>query len=128
MTNWLIKILGGIYKLKFNTCNNLYVGQSVSSINVRHKEHVRYITTDDPISAYTLRILQNRHECGTIAYTLQLLKACSKGTCMNCWLAFIYLFMQIFHQHKTLITDQKFNDPNPLYELANTTRILPSNP
>jgi len=38
----------GIYKLVCNTCNNVYVGQSVSSLNVRRKEHVRYIRTNNP--------------------------------------------------------------------------------
>ena len=105
-----------------NTCNNIYVGQSDRSINIRHKEHVRYIRTNNPSSAYALHILQNRHEYGTIADTLQLLKKCQKGTRMNCWEA---LYIQIFHQHNLLITEQQVNDSNLLYELANTTRILP---
>jgi transposase-like protein len=33
----------GIYKLKCNTCNNSYVGQTGRSIGIRHKEHKRYI-------------------------------------------------------------------------------------
>ena len=47
-----------IYKLKCNTCNNVYVGQSGWSINVRHKEHKRYVRTNTPLSAYALHILQ----------------------------------------------------------------------
>ena len=35
--------------------------------------------------------------------------------------------MQIFHQHKILITEQ-IGDINPLYELANKTNNLPRNP
>jgi len=77
-----------IYKLKCNTCNNVYVGQSGSSINVRHKEHIRYITTNNPVSTYALHILQNRQEYGTITGALQLSKACQMGTRMNCWEAF----------------------------------------
>jgi len=69
---------------KNTTCNNVYVGQSRRSINVRRKEHVRYIRTNNPLSAYALHILRNRHEYGTIADTLQLLKTCQKGTHMNC--------------------------------------------
>jgi len=74
----------------------VYVGQSGRSINVRHKEHVKYIRTNNPQSAYALHILQNRHEYGPIVDTLQLLKTCSNGTHMNCWEA---LYMQAFHQH-----------------------------
>ena len=70
----------GMYKLKCNTCNNVYVGQSGRSISVRHKEHIRYIRTNNPLSAYALHILQNRLEYGTIADALQLLKTCQKNT------------------------------------------------
>ena len=63
----------GIYKTACNTCNNIYVGQSGRTINIRHKDHVRYIRTNKPSPAYALHILQNRHEYGTIADTLQLL-------------------------------------------------------
>jgi len=92
----------GIYKLKCNTCNNVYFGQSDRSINVRHKEHIRYIRTNNPLSAYALHILQSGHEYGTITDTLQLLKTCQKGIRMNCWEA---LYMQVFRQHKLLITE-----------------------
>ena len=36
--------------------------------------------------------------------------------------------MQVFHQHKVLITEQQVSDITPLYELVNTTRIFPRNP
>jgi len=114
----------GINKLKCNTCNNVYVRQSGWSINVRHKEHVGYIRTNNPQSAYALHILQNRHKFEPIIDTLQLLKTCSKGTHMNCWEAF---YMQVFHQHKILIAEQQVGDSNPFYELVNTTKILPRN-
>jgi len=58
----------GIHKLKCNTCNKVYIGQSGRTIKIRHKEHVRYIRTNNPQSAYALQIL----------------KSCSKGTQMNC--------------------------------------------
>ena len=73
-----------IYKLKCNTCNKAYVGQSRRSIGIRHKEHIRYIRTNDPQSAYALHILHNRHEYRTIENMLQLLKTCRKSTRMNC--------------------------------------------
>ena len=111
--------------MKCKTCNNVYVGQSESSINTRHKEHVRYTRTNNPLTAYALHILQNRHAYGTIADTLQLLKTRQKGTRTKCWDA---LYMPVFRQHKVLITEQQVSDTNPLYELASTTRILPRNP
>ena len=96
----------GIYKLKCNTCNRAYIGQSGRSTAVRHKEHVRYIRTNNPTSAYALQILNNKHDFGTTEETLKLLKPCHKGPQMKCWETF---YMQLFHQH--------VNDINPLYEI-----------
>jgi hypothetical protein len=75
----------GLYNLKCKTCNNAYIGQSARSIKVRHKENIRYISTNNPTSAYAVHMLNNKHECGTPAETLELLKPCNKGTRMNCW-------------------------------------------
>jgi hypothetical protein len=85
----------GVYKLKCNACNSSYVAQSGRSIATRYKEHTRYIKTNNPISAYALHILNNRHEYGTAEETLELLKPYNKGTKMNCWDSF---YMQAFHQ------------------------------
>jgi len=86
----------GIYELKCNTSNRAYIGQSGRSIAVRHKEHVRYIWTNSPTSAYALHILNNKHDFGTAEETLKLLKSCHKGSRINCWETF---YMQLFHQH-----------------------------
>jgi hypothetical protein len=47
-----------------------YVGQSGRSILTCHKEHVRYIKTNKPISAYALHILNNQYEFGPPQQTL----------------------------------------------------------
>ena len=77
-------ISSGIYKLKCNTCSNSYVGQSGRSIAIRNEEHIRYIRTNNLISAYAIHILNNRHKYGTAEGTLELLKPCNKVTRMNC--------------------------------------------
>ena len=41
----------GIYKLQCKTCNKSYVGQTGRSIQIRHREYIRYIKTNNPISA-----------------------------------------------------------------------------
>ena len=87
---------------------------------MRHKERVRYVQTNNLESVYALHILNNRREYGTAAETLQPLKPCHKGTRMNCWEAF---YVQTFHQHSILISEQQVNDTNPLYELANMLPI-----
>jgi hypothetical protein len=63
----------GIYQLKCNPCSNAYIGQSGRCIKVQHKEHIRYIKTNNPSSAYTLHILKNRHEYGTAEETTKIM-------------------------------------------------------
>jgi hypothetical protein len=108
----------GIYKLKCNTCNKAYVGQSGRAINVRYEEHIRYIRTNNPKSACATHILDNRHEYGTVQDTLQLLQACQKGTRMDCLEA---LYIHALHQQKLLISELQANDTNPLFQFAFTT-------
>jgi hypothetical protein len=33
------------------------------------------------------------------------------------------IYMQLFHQNGTLINEQHLNDINPIYEIADTSRI-----
>jgi len=49
----------GIYSISCNTCNKRYIGQTDSGINIRYKEHIRYIKTNNPQSAYAMHILHN---------------------------------------------------------------------
>jgi hypothetical protein len=82
----------GMYQLKCNTCNNAYIRQTGRPVTVRHKEHIHYIKTNNPTSAYAMHILNNRQKYGSAEETLRLLKACSKGTNMNCWeTLYVYL-------------------------------------
>jgi hypothetical protein len=81
---------------------------------------MRYIKTRNPISAYALRILNNRHEYGSPEHTIKLLKTCIKGKTGNCWESF---YMQVLQQN-LLIDEQKTNKPNPLYALANVTKHI----
>jgi hypothetical protein len=69
----------GIHKITCNTCNKVYVGQSDRQIKTRFNKHLRYIKYNNPNSAYTQHILNNRHNFGTMQDTLQLLKTCTKG-------------------------------------------------
>ena len=66
-----------------------------------------------------MHILNNKHDYGTAEETLELLKPWHNGTVMNCWETF---YMQLFHQHSTLINEQEVNDINPFYEIENTLR------
>src|SRR5215475_6551337 len=81
----------GIYQLKCNTCKRSYVGQSGRPITTRYKEHIRYIRENNPISAYAMHVLNNRHEFGPAEETLKILKPCTRGAKMNCWEA-MYMY------------------------------------
>jgi hypothetical protein len=96
-----------------------HVDQNRSSIEIRHSEHTIYIKTNNPILAYALHILNNRHEYGNPEQTMQLLRACSIGKNVNCWESF---YMQVLQQQNLLIDEQKVNEHNPLYSLANKTQ------
>jgi len=111
--------LSRIYSLKCNTCNKKYVGQTGRDTDTRYKEHIRYIRTNNPQSAYATHILQNRHEYGPKNETLKLLKACNKGTQMNCWET---MYMQQLYQREILIAEQQVCELNPLYSCICDTR------
>ena len=102
----------GIYSISCNTCNKKYIGLTGRAINIRYKEHIRYIKTNNPQSAYAMHILHNRHAYGTAKDTLQLLRPCYKGSQMNNWEA---MLIQYHHHRKTLITEQLPYEDNILY-------------
>jgi len=105
----------GIYEVKCKTCNKKYVGQSGRPVTTSHKEHIRYIRSNNITSAYAKHILNNRHEYGTAENTLKLIHQCRKGQKMNNW---ENLYIQMYRQLDRLITEQLVNEPNPLYELT----------
>ena len=105
----------GIYQLECSSCSRAYVGQSGEAETVRHKEHLQYIRNNNPMSAYAIHILHNRHEFGLAENTLKLLKPCNKGTKMNCWEA---LYTNMHHKQGLLIPEQQVTDTNPFFDLA----------
>jgi hypothetical protein len=80
--------LSRIYKLQCMTCNKSHVGQCGRTIAIRYKEHIRYIHTNSPTTAYALHILNQQHEYSTLYSMLNLLKPCKKGNLMKCWESF----------------------------------------
>jgi len=111
----------GLLFLKCNSCNRAYVGQSDRAISLRHKEHIRYIRNNNPISAYAMHILHNRQQFGPADETLKLLKPCNKGTKTNCWEA---LYRHMHYKQGILIPEQLVTGTNPLFDLATIPRDL----
>jgi hypothetical protein len=62
-------------QLDMQNSNLSYVGQTSHNLKTCFQEHNRYIKTNNPQSAYAQHILHNRHEYGTIAETMTLIKA-----------------------------------------------------
>ena len=69
----------GIYRLQCKTCERSYVGQTGRSLAVRHREHIRYIKSNNPLTAYAIHILNNKYDYDNPEHNLQLLQACKKG-------------------------------------------------
>jgi hypothetical protein len=105
----------GIYSLTCKTCNLSYVGQTSRNLKTRFQEHIRYIKTNNPQSAYAQHILHNHHEYGTLAQTMPLLKPIQKESML---LPFEQFYIQSLHQTGKLIHEQCPNDPNPPFQLA----------
>jgi hypothetical protein len=74
----------GIYNIRYLACNKTYVGQTRRSLKLRFREHVRYIKTNNPQSAYALHVLNHCHQYGPIEETMKLLSPARKSTHMNC--------------------------------------------
>ena len=86
---------------------------------LNYREHTRYIKTNNLISAYTLQILNNKHEYGNPEQTTQLLKPYNKVKEMNCRESF---YVPAPQQQNLPIDELKVNEPNPLYSLTIVTR------
>ena len=99
-------------------CFKAYVGQTSRNITQRYKEHIRYITNNDPKSAYAEHILQNRHEYGHLTDTMTLIKPVNRT---NVLLPYEQLYIQKYHHKDILIPEQQCFDNNPLLQLAKDT-------
>ena len=69
--------------MKYHTCQRSYIGQTGHRFDFRYKEHLRYITTNNPKSSYANYILLNIYEYGPIETTITLLQAAQKGRGMS---------------------------------------------
>ena len=53
----------GIYKIKCNDCNFVYIGQTGRNFKIRFKEHINSLKTGSPKSNVAKHILNFNHEC-----------------------------------------------------------------
>jgi len=104
----------GIYKISRNTCHRSYIRQTSRSLKKIFQEHRRYIKHNEPQSAYTLHILNNKHEHGPIKDTVTLLKHIEKP---SLFIPYEQLYIQSYHHNNQLIPEQHSNEQNPTYQL-----------
>jgi hypothetical protein len=69
----------GVYQLKFHTCDLSCIGQIGRGLDSRFKDHICYITSNNPQQAYSLHILLNAHEYGPMNTTMTLLHPRAKA-------------------------------------------------
>jgi hypothetical protein len=96
-------LVNGKYKLECHTCNIVYVSQ------LAIKEHIRYITSNNPQSAYDILILHNEHEYGPMETTMTLLHPTQKSKHIN---TLENYSVHYFHHH-LIIKEQNQNERNP---------------
>jgi hypothetical protein len=84
------------------------------NLKQRYQEHLRYIRSNNPQSAYAQHILNNRHECGTIEEIMKLIQPTTYTSLLTPYEA---LFIQLHQQKGQLITEQTPGEPNPLLQL-----------
>jgi len=104
----------GIYNISRNTCHRSYIRQTSRTIKQRFQEHTRYIKHNEPQSAYTLHILNNKHEHGPIKDSMTLLKHIEKPSLL---IPYEQLNIQSYHRNNQLIPEQHSNEQNPVYQL-----------
>jgi hypothetical protein len=104
------------------TCNKEYVGQTSHSLKLSYKEHECYIKHNSQ-SAYTLYILNNKHEYGPIDKTMSLLKPIKSTSSL---FPYELLFMQSLHKAGRLTSKQNLGDPHPLLQLTINPTLLSS--
>ncbi|KAJ4450773.1 hypothetical protein ANN_02203 [Periplaneta americana] len=73
----------GVYKVKCNTCNNFYKGQTGRSFQTRYKEHITAITKLQNTSTYAEHITNANHTYRDINTDMEILHIQSKSQKLN---------------------------------------------
>jgi hypothetical protein len=94
------------------TINNVIL---ITSLKTCYQEHIIYIRTNNPQSAYAQHTLHNQHEYGTMHKLMTLLKPLKNA---NAPIPYEQLYIQSLHQGGNLISEQCPGEPNPLFQLA----------
>jgi len=103
----------GVYCLTCKTSNLSYVGQTSRNLKTHFQEHIMYVKTNSPQSAYAQHFLHNQHEYGTLAESMAVIKPLQQESML---LPFEQFHIQPLHQAGKLIPEQYPYDLNPLFQ------------
>jgi hypothetical protein len=73
----------GIYQMKCLDCPLKCIGQTGLTFNIRYKEHIHDIRSNNSNSRYSNHILNTGHTYGIIADTMDVITMGRKGKCSN---------------------------------------------
>jgi hypothetical protein len=73
----------GIYLMKCLACPLKYIGQTGRTFNIRYKEHIHAVRTNNSNSGYSNHILNTGHTYGTITGTVDVIRTGRKGRRLN---------------------------------------------
>jgi hypothetical protein len=109
----------------FVSVSDSYIGQTGRKLDIRYKEHIRYIKNNNGQSAYAIHILNNLHNFGPIDTTMTLIHKAHKGKRMN---TLENYYIQYFQFHNKIIQEQTIAKLNPLLQLTYNLRSRDPNP
>jgi hypothetical protein len=73
----------GIYQMKCLDCPLKYIGQTGRAFNIRYKEHIHAIRSNNSNSGYSNHILNTKHTYSTITDTMDVIRIGRKGRHLN---------------------------------------------
>jgi len=76
-------------------------------------KHIRYITNNNPQSAYAQHILQNQHEYGQMNSIITLLKPLKNPSML---IPYEQYYIETLYQEGKLIPEQSPGEINPLFQ------------
>ena len=107
----------GIYKLKCNDCDKIYLGQTGRPMKDRFKEHLPTGNLNNLKSNFARHIIDHGHKYTNIDNNVDIIQNCSKGKLMNALEEF-YIYRESKIDANRLLNDQLKFDSNYLYDTA----------
>ena len=86
--------LCGIYKIKCDDCDNIYIGKTNRSFKKRFTEHIRAINNKNiQISQVAEHVIKNKHKITNIDKNMEIIEICNnnkKLTNLEKWYIYIH--------------------------------------